>query len=361
MAVSFIMAGGPGKRLWPESRLNHPKQFLSVKDKHSLIQLTYQRCINLFGKDNTFIITRRELKEKMISHLASLPPEQIIGEPTGRDTAACIGLAAIYTEKKEKETPMVVLPSDHLIEGVEKFNRVIKAATKFAEKGYLVTVGIKPTRAETGYGYLQAGSRIGESQGIPCYKLERFTEKPSQKKAKGFVESGNFLWNAGIFTWRAGIILEEIKKYFPPLYEGLKKINKALGTAEEKKVIEKIYPHLPKISIDYAVMEKTKKAVVIPGEFAWDDIGEWQALERIFPKNGKGNIIQGIVKEVGANNCIFVNREDKILGAIGISNIIVVNCKGGTLVVKKELSPKVKDLVDKLLESENLKKYAEQG
>lgn len=359
MAICFIMAGGFGKRLWPESKLNHPKQFLSIKGKESLIQSTCQRGINLFGVDNTFIITRQELKEKIISHLPYFPPEQIIGEPVGKDTAACVGFAAVYTEKKKKDTPILNLPSDHLIEDIEKFNKVIEAAIKFAEEGHLVTVGIKPTRAETGYGYLQAGCKIGEFQGIPCYKLERFTEKPSHKKAKEFVENGNFLWNAGIFVWRSSTILEEIKKYLPPLYEGLEKISKALGGKEEEKVINKVYPHLPKISIDYAVMEKTTKAVVIPGEFAWDDIGEWQALERLFSKNGKGNIIQGPVKETETGNCIFVNREEKILGAIGVSNIIVINCKGGLLIVNKELSSRVKDLVDELLEDRDLRKYAQ--
>jgi len=361
MAVGFIMAGGFGKRLWPESRLSYPKQFLSIKGKESLIRLTYKRCVNLFGTENTFIITRQELKDKTAHHLPHLPPEQIIGEPTGRDTAACIGFSAVYIEKiRGEDVPMVFLPSDHLIENEEKFNKVIKAAVNFAKEGYPVTVGIKPTRAETGYGYIQAGEKIGEFEGTPCYKLKRFTEKPSHKKAKEFVESGKFLWNAGIFAWYSSTILEEIKRYLPPLYEGLEKIRKALGTDKERDVIEEIYPQLPKISIDYAVMEKTTKAVVIPGDFSWDDIGEWKALERIFSKNEKGNIIGGPVKEIGTDNCILVNKEDdKILAVLGLSNVIIINCRRGILVVSKELSPKVKDLVDELLEDRNLRKYAE--
>ncbi|MBE0477529.1 mannose-1-phosphate guanylyltransferase [Candidatus Aerophobetes bacterium] len=359
MATGLIMAGGFGKRLWPESKLNHPKQFLAIKEKKSLIQLAYQRCINLFGAENTFIITRQELKEKILSHIPSVSSEQIIPEPVGRDTAACIGFGAIYIKRIRGDSPVVVLPSDHLIEDKGKFNEIMKAATKFAQKGYLVTVGIKPTRAETGYGYLQIANKIEDFNHISCYKLERFTEKPSQAKAKSFVESGNFLWNAGIFAWRPSVILKEIKKYLPPLHQGLEKIKMALGKDEEEETIKKVYPHLPKISIDYGVMEKTKKAVVIPAEFAWDDIGEWRALERVFPENQKGNIIQGLVKELGVEDCILVNREEKMLGVIGISNVIVVNCKGGLLLVNREFSFRVKELVDELLQDEKLRKYAE--
>lgn len=359
MAVSFIMAGGFGKRLWPESRINHPKQFLSIKDEESLIRLTYRRCINFFGKENTFIITRRELIDKTISHIPEIPPEQIIGEPEGRDTAPCIGFAAICIQEKGQDTPMVFLPSDHLIENGDKFNKVMEAATKLAEQGYIVTVGIKPTRAETGYGYIEVGDKIEEFKGISCHKLRRFTEKPSHKKAKSFLESGNFLWNAGIFAWRPSVILEEIKKHHPQLYEGLQKIKKAFGTPGQQEIIEKVYPQLPKISIDYAVMEKTKKAVVIPGEFIWDDVGEWQALLRIFPRDERGNITWGLVKEKGTSNCILVNREEKLLGVIGVSDLVVINSKRGILIVSKELSGKVKEFVDELMEDEKLKKYVE--
>ena len=359
MGVALIMAGGVGKRLWPVSKLNNPKQFLTIKNRETLIQLTYQRCIDLFGVENTFIVTRQELIEKTLSHLPKLPPDNIIGEPVGKDTATCIGFAAVYIEKKKKDLPMVVLPSDHLIEREKEFAKVMEAATKLAEKGYLVTVGIKPTRAETGYGYLQAGEKIDQWNDVPCYKLERFTEKPSQKKAKGFVESGNFLWNAGIFAWRPSVILGEIEKYLPPLHKGLKKIKRALGTGKEGEIVKQVYHGLPKISVDYAVMEKTTKAVVIPAEFIWDDIGNWQALERIFPKDDRGNIIQGLVKELETTNCTFLNREDTMLAAIGVSNIIVVNSQGGLLIVNKELSSKVKDLVDELLQDKKLKKYVE--
>lgn len=360
MSVAIIMAGGFGKRLWPESRLTHPKQFLSLKNnKESLIRSAYHRSTRIFGVENTFIITRRELRENILSHIPDLSSKCLIDEPVGRDTAPCIGFAAVWIEKKKGDLPMVVLPSDHLIEEEEKFKRVMEVAVRQAERGHLVTIGIRPTRPETGYGYLQLGKKIEELLGIPLYKLERFTEKPSQKKAKEFFESGNFLWNAGMFAWYPSVILEEIKRYLPPLYEGLEKIKEALDTPDENRIIEKIYPELPSISIDYAVMEKTKKAVVIPADFYWDDIGDWQALERIFSKDEKGNIIKGVVKEIQTTNSTFINRENKVLAAIGVSNVIVVNSEKGLLIVAKELSQKVKNLVDEMLQDEKLKKYVE--
>lgn len=359
MSVALIMAGGFGKRLWPESNVNYPKQFLALTDKESLLQATYRRASGLVGAENTYIIIRKELEEKLLSHLPSLSSSQIINEPVGRDTAPCIGFAAAWIEKKRGDVPMVVFPSDHLIEKEEKFNKVINVAMKQAEEGHLVTIGVKPTRPETGYGYLQLKERLGEAEGVSFYRLKRFTEKPSQKKAKEFCESGEFLWNAGIFVWRPDVILEEIEKYHPSLYEGLEKMRKMFDTPEEEKTKQEIYPVLPKISIDYAVMEKTDRVVVVAADFFWDDVGEWQALERIFEKNAKNNILKGIVKEMDTSNCTFVNREDKILGVIGVSDLIIINSKRGLLVVNKEFSQKVKELVNELLEDEDLKQYME--
>jgi len=359
MGIGVIMAGGFGKRLWPESGVSYPKQFMKIKNRESFIQQTYRRCSRLFGASNTLFVTRSELKEQILRDIPEISPDKILTEPVGRDTAPCIGFAAVWIEKKLGNLPMAVLPSDHLIEDDEKFNLIIEAAIHQAEKDYLVTIGIKPTRIETGYGYIEVGEKITEYKKIPLYNLKRFTEKPSHKKAKEFVESGNFLWNAGIFAWRPSVILQEIKKYLPPLYKGLLKIRESLDTPEEKKVLEEVYPQLPKISIDYAVMEKTKRAVVIPADFYWDDVGDWHAVERIFPKDENGNIIKGLVKEIKTKNCTLINREDKIMGIIGLSEVIVVNSEKGLLVVSKELSQEVKGLVDSLLQDEKMKKYLE--
>ena len=357
MSVGLIMAGGFGKRLWPESRIDHPKQLLSFGSGESFLQAAYRRTCGIFGVKETYLVLREELKEKVLSHLLSVPPENIIVEPQGRDTAPCIGFASVWLEARKGDVSMVVLPSDHFIRDEKKFARVIRAAAQMAQKDYLVTIGIKPTRAETGYGYLELGKEIDEWDGVPVFEVERFTEKPSHKKAKEFFEQGNFLWNGGIFAWKSSVILQEMKRHLPKLYSGLVRIQKALGTSEEEKVIRGVYPSLPKISIDYGIMEKAKGVVAIPGDFFWDDIGNWQALERAFTKNEHGNIIRGLVEEEETSNCIFINRENKILGAIGVSNLIVINTENGILVVRKEQAGKVRDLVDRLLADREKRKY----
>jgi mannose-1-phosphate guanylyltransferase len=359
MATALIMAGGFGKRLWPESTLSHPKQFISAVGSRSLLQASFERCARWFGVDNTFIITRRALTETVHQCLPTLPIDHIIQEPVSRDTAACIGYAALYIRRLKGDEPIHVLPSDHLIEGEEEFNKVMHAASKAAEKGYLATIGIRPTRAETGYGYLQVGQQLHDFGEVSCNKLERFTEKPSHKKAKAFVEAGNFLWNAGIFAWRPSTILEEIRLHIPALFEGLEKIGCSLGSKEEHSVVNNVYPQLPRTSIDYAVMEKTKRAVVIPAGFIWDDIGDWQALERIYERDDSRNITQGLVRTMEATNCTLVNREQKPLAALGVSNIIVVTTKAGVLVASKEYASKVKELVDQLLKDKETQKYIE--
>ena len=359
MATALIMAGGFGKRLWPESTLSRPKQFIGPTNAHSLLQLTFERCVRWFGSDNTFIITRQSLTSTIREHLPLLSADHIISEPTSQDTAASVGYAAMYIRRLKGDDPIHVLPSDHLIEGDEEFGRVMSAASKAANEGHLVTIGIKPTRVETGYGYLEVGEQICRYNDVPCSKLKRFTEKPSYKKAKGFVESGSFLWNAGIFAWRPSTILDEIRRYAPALYQDLETIEQALGTQDENRIVNTLYPQLLRTSIDYAVMEKTTRAVVIPAEFRWDDIGDWQALERIYRRDENGNITQGIVREMETSNCTLINREQKLVAVLGISNAVVVNTRVGVLVVSKDLSSKVKELVDQLLEEEGMRRYVE--
>jgi len=357
MSVGVIMAGGLGKRLWPESRVTYPKQFINLEGRESFLQATYKRASSLFGTKNTFLVIREELKNTVIEQLPQVCLENIIAEPQGKDTAPCIGFASVLIKKKRGDEPMLVLPADHLIRNEERFAQIVLAAVKQAERGFLVTIGIKPTRAETGYGYLQVGEKLEDLDGISLLKVERFAEKPSYKKAKEFFERGNFLWNAGIFAWKPTTILKQMEIYLPGLYQGLLKIEKVIGTDKEKETVKEVYHSFPKISIDYGVMEKASSVVTVSGDFFWDDIGNWKALERILDEDEEGNIIRGLVEERESSNCILINREDKILGAIGLSNLIIINTKNGLLVVEKEKAPKVKDLVNELLENEKLKKY----
>lgn len=357
MSVAVIMAGGLGKRLWPESRVTHPKQLLSLEEKESFLQATYRRASNLFGTENVYLVIREELKQAVMAQLPEIYLDNIIAEPQGKDTAPCIGFASIWIKKRKGDDSMVVLPADHLIRNEERFAQVILAAIEQAEKGFLITIGIKPTRAETAYGYLQIGEQLEDLDGVPLFAVKRFTEKPSQKKAKEFFEQGNSLWNAGIFAWKPTTILKQIEMYLPDLHQGLMRIEKALGTNEEKKIIREVYLSLPKISIDYGIMEKASSVVAVPGDFFWDDIGNWGALERIFAKDEEGNIVKGLVQKRESSDCILINREDKILGVIGVSNLIIINTKKGILVVRKEKAHKVKDLMNELLGDEKLREY----
>lgn len=357
MSVGIIMAGGLGKRLWPESRVTYPKQFMNLEGGESFLQASYRRASDLFGVENVFLVVREELKGAVINQLPQICSRNIITEPQGKDTAPCIGLASVWIKKKRGDEAMVVLPADHLIRNEKRFAQIILAAAAQAEKGFLVTIGIKPTRAETEYGYLQVGEKLEDLDGIALLKVERFTEKPSYKKAREFFEQGNFLWNAGIFAWKPTTILREMETHLPGLHQGLMKIEKVLGTNKEKEVVKEAYFSFPKISIDYGVMEKASSVVAVPGDFFWDDIGNWKALERILERDEERNIIGGLVEKMSSSNCILINREDKILGVIGLSNLIIINTKGGLLVVGKEEAHKVKDLVNGLLGDEELKEY----
>jgi len=357
MNVGVIMAGGFGKRLWPDSRTEHPKQLLSFDEGDSLLQATYRRASGLFGRENTYVVLREELQDVVLSHVPSLSRENIIAEPEGRDTAPCIGFASIWLEETRGDVSMVILPSDHLIREEDRFSKVINAAASLAEEGHLVAIGIKPTRPETGYGYLELGEEMEAREGIPIFKVARFTEKPSHKKAKEFFEQGNFLWNGGIFAWKSSAIIREFEEYLPKLYRGLAKIRDALGTPDAERVIDEVYPSLPKISVDYGIMEKAQDVVAVPGDFFWDDIGNWTALERVFAKDGHGNITRGLVQQIECGNCVFVNREDKILGAIGVSDLIVVNTPNGVLIMRKEEAARVRELVDGLLQDPKKRDY----
>ena len=359
MSVGVIMAGGLGKRLWPESRVNCPKQFINLENRESFLQAAYRRASDILGAENVFLVIREDLKDAVVGQLPKVHLENIIAEPQGKDTAPCIGFASVWIKEKRGDESMVVLPADHLIKNERRFAKIILAAIEQAEKDFLVTIGIKPTRAETEYGYLQVGEKLEDLNGISLLKVERFTEKPSHKKAKEFFEEGNFLWNAGIFAWKPTIILNEMKIHLPELHKGLMKIGKALGTDKEKEIIKEVYASFPKVSIDYGVMEKTSSVVAIAADFFWDDIGNWKALERILNRDGEGNIIRGLVEEMGSSDCILINRENKVLGVIGLSHLIIVNTKNGVLVMGKEGAHKVKDLVNRLLGDDKLKDYLE--
>ncbi|MDI3534982.1 MAG: mannose-phosphate guanylyltransferase [Thermosediminibacterales bacterium] len=348
MLTAVIMAGGKGERFWPKSRTKLPKQLLKLFGNETMIQQTVNRLTRILDYEDIYIVTNKDYAEAIAQQLPLLPEENIIVEPMGKNTAPCIGLAALHIERKDPEAVMIVLPSDHLIKEEEKFLKTIKAAAHIAKEGEnLVTLGINPTRPETGYGYIQAGKKIKEIEGNQVFKVQRFVEKPNLQTAKKYINSGDYLWNSGMFIWKVSTILQEIKKHMPELYSGLVNLKRALGTEEEDEVLEVEYSKFNSISIDYGIMEKADSIFVIPGDFGWDDVGSWTSLERIYEKDKNGNIMKGNIVSLDTEKCI-IEANGKLIATLGVKNLIVVDTEDATLICSKDKAQEIKRLLQEV-------------
>ena len=343
------MAGGKGERFWPKSRMNMPKQFLSLTDDgKSMIQHTVERLKGLVDIQNMYIVTNEIYKDLVLEHIPDIPKENIIIEPVAKNTAPCIGLAAIHIAKKNPDSKMIILPSDHLIKFNEIFIDTLKIALDVVEKGdNLATIGITPNYLETGYGYINftKGESFKDSANI--YEVLRFVEKPNLEKAKEYLTSGEYLWNSGIFVWKASTILKNFKEYLPEIYEGLQKIGESINTEKYEEVLKKEFPNLPSESIDYGIMEKAKNIYVIPGNFGWDDVGSWLSLERINKTNQDGNVITGNVISIKTKNTI-IQGSDKLIATIGLEDIVIVDTDDVTLICHKNNTQEVKEVINNL-------------
>ncbi|MHC1737496.1 MAG: mannose-1-phosphate guanylyltransferase [Ignavibacteriaceae bacterium] len=342
---AVIMAGGVGSRFWPRSREKNPKQLLKIIGENSMIADTVNRLEGIVERKNIFVVTNRLQKEEMLKQLTGIPKENIIEEPFGRNTAPCIGLAALFVDKVEKDGVMIVLPADHLIQDKEIFRKTLTAGAEYAyELKGLVTIGIPPTRPETGYGYIQIDDR-GVKENL--FKVYTFAEKPNLATAERFLESGDFLWNSGMFIWRADTILTEMQMFMPELYKDLMGLKKFLGTPEFAEKLSLMYGQLRGISIDYGIMEKSHKVYLIKGEFAWSDVGSWEEVYQLTPKDGNGNAVTGKVFLENTKDS-FIYSPDKFTAVIGAENLLVINTPDALLVCKREMSQDVKKVVDHL-------------
>ncbi len=352
MLYSIIMAGGSGTRFWPASRRAYPKQLLPIGTPRSLIEVTVERISGLMPAERIFIITNAVYAEKTRELLHGIPPQNVIGEPVGRDTAACIGLAALVLAAKDPRAVMAVMPSDHVITPSRAFCASLAAAeeTLRDRPGALVAFGIEPAYPATGFGYIKRRGEGRTIQGLPFFEVEAFHEKPDLAKAETFLEEGGYLWNAGIFIWRADTVLELIARFLPELHGGLKAIEPSVGTSGFERAVAEVYPHLEKISIDYGIMEKAPERLVAAVNYAWDDVGSWRALERLLPADGAGNRVEGENVLMGAKNNI-VSARDGMVGLIGVEGLIVVHTPDATLVCRKEDAEAVKKLVESLGEA----------
>ena len=343
---AVIMAGGVGSRFWPRSKKKTPKQLLKIFGENTMIQDTVNRLKGIIDPKNIYIITNKLQITGVLTQLPELPVENIIEEPFGRNTAACIGLASILISKKDPDAITLILPADHIIDGEEEYHNTLLSAAKFVDEAdAIVTIGIPPSRPETGYGYIQI-DESAVSNGV--YKVLTFAEKPNYQTAVRFVDSGDFFWNSGMFIQKIDVILEEMKEFMPDLHDGLMTISDAIGEPDYQEVLTNVYGRLKKISIDYGIMEHSKKVYLIKGNFNWSDVGSWEAVYELSEKDENGNTKVGnVYTEMALDS--YVYSPDRLTALIGVDNLIVINDKDALLICRRDRAQDVKKVVDYLI------------
>ncbi|MCE7935470.1 MAG: mannose-1-phosphate guanylyltransferase [Chlorobi bacterium CHB2] len=348
---AVIMAGGVGSRLWPKSREASPKQLLHILGDGTMIQNTVARLQPMVPFQDIFIVTNRSQVEAIHQQTPQIPRENIIAEPFGRNTAPCVALAATILRDRDPEGVMVVLPADHWIQNVGEFQQKLRLACEAAqEMRCLVTMGIAPTRPETGYGYIQWLDRGDQAnhffeQGLRPVKT--FAEKPDLTTAQEFLESGDFLWNSGMFAWRVDTIIEEFQQHLPELMEQAESIHAAIGSDYYADQLENIYGQIAPISIDYGIMEKSRRVYVTQCEFGWSDVGSWDETYRLSRKDNNGNSIVGDVITIDTNNS-FIRTAGKMIATVGIKDLIVIDTDDALLICHRGDSQRVQGVVDYL-------------
>ncbi len=341
MFCALIMAGGKGTRFWPQSTEEKPKQFLKLVGTKTMLQMTCSRVEKIIPIEKIFVVTSSKYIDLVKNQLPQLPKKNIIIEPEGRNTAPCILLSALYIKQIYKNANIAVLPSDHTIGNEKKFVKTLEKANEFVKenKDAIVTIGIEPTRPETEYGYIKYLEDSEDSKN--AIKVEQFVEKPTIKKAKQYLESGNYLWNAGMFIFNVDAMISELQKNYKVGYENLAKLSK-INTEEYRKKLQTSYKKCEPISIDYAVMEKSKNIYVIPANFGWDDVGTWNSLERYIKKDENENIAKGNVEFSNAKNCIVYGEQKRIV-LIDVENLFVTEGEDTIIVTNKNNMDKIKE------------------
>lgn len=371
MRYAMIMAGGAGTRLWPVSRTDRPKQLTPlIRDGAvgaggpalSLLQLATRRLEGLIAPERRYICTNESYRAPIRSQIPGFTDDLILGEPVGRDTVNAVGLAAAVIHKRDPEGVFAVLTADHIIRPEDTFRRIIDVGFRLVETdpNRLVTFSIRPTFPATGYGYIERGAPLPGSEGLG-FRVERFVEKPSAQKAQAYIESGAFGWNSGMFVWRASTILDCLRRYKPESYEGLARIAAAWGTPEQGAVLEEVYPKLPKISVDYAIMEPASreqnrtagkpsaaesiKVATVLMDLEWLDVGSWPSFAETLEADGDGNRVSGRALLHEASSSLVVNDDDShVVAVLGAEGLIVVHTRDATLVMPAEKAQDLKSL-----------------
>ncbi|MBS0205955.1 MAG: mannose-1-phosphate guanylyltransferase [Planctomycetes bacterium] len=352
-----IMAGGSGTRFWPESRRQLPKQFLKFAGDQTLIQQAASRCCPAISAEQTWIVTNANHAAETTRQLPQVPKHQILLEPCGRNTAPCIGLAAIQLLAIDPEAVMLVTPADHVINPTAMFQQAVNQAMELVarEPGALVLFGVEPTYPATGFGYIHRGEQLADTS-WPTFQVKSFQEKPNQLTAARYSASGEYYWNCGIFVWRAQTILDALSKYAPEIFERLQRLRAAIGTPGWSQALETEFPAMPSISIDYAVLEHAASVYVLEAPFDWDDVGSWHAMARLNPADRDGNTLDGMVCPVESSGCIVRTSADHLVAMIGVKDLIIVHTPTATLVADKRDEGSIKQLIAEL-ERRNLQSY----
>ena len=345
-----IMAGGSGTRFWPVSRQLRPKQLVALAADRPILRLTYERIAPLVPAERTWVVTTKDTAEATRDLLPELPKGNVLPEPEGRDTAACAGFAAQVLLHHDPEAVSAMLPSDHIIGEENRFRTALCAAAEVVSSdGGLLTFGVQPTRAETGYGYLKLGGQHRVVDGWPVHELARFVEKPDAETAHGYLDDGSYLWNSGMFVWRAEEFLLEVRRQLPKLAGGLDRVAEALQRADFEAALEEIYPTLVRTSVDYGVMEGAERCWTMPVDFPWSDVGAWPALAELLPLDSQGNATRGRVVTLGADRNLVIG-DGPVVALAGVQDLVVVATGDAVLVVPADEAQRVKEIVAELEE-----------
>jgi mannose-1-phosphate guanylyltransferase len=338
-----VMAGGSGTRFWPLSRRARPKQFLPLASERPLIVETVNRLAGLATLKETFVVCGKAHAAPVRKLVKGLPAGNIIVEPAARNTAPAIGLATLHVARKDPHGVVAALPSDAFVKDAEGFRRDLEAAAALAMEGYIVTVGIKPSRPETGYGYIRRGEKLGAG-----YRVAAFVEKPDLPTARMYVSSPEYLWNGGIFVFRCDVMQLALARHMPDLWAGLSKLGKLIGKKGYASALEKIFPRLPATSIDYGVAEKAENIAVVPGDFGWSDVGSFAAIPDVRRADDAGNVVTGKnALVIDSEGCVVVS-DKRLISVVGMKDTIVVDSGDALLILPKDKAQDVRKVVEAL-------------
>jgi len=351
---AVIMAGGGGTRLWPLSRQARPKQMLRLLDERSLFQISVERIQDIFTPERIFVVTVDEQSGELKAQCPQIPEENFLLEPLPRGTASVVGLAAVALQHRDPQAVMAILNSEQYISNKDGFRHLLGAAYDVAQDNYLVTLGITPTFAATGYGYIHRGEFLAHYRELEVYSALRFKEKPAEEQARQMLSSGDHSWNSGMFVWRVGRVLEEFARQMPILAGKLQEIASAWGTQNQNAVVQRLWPGLKNETIDYGIMEGAHNVAVIPAAgLGWSDVGSWDSLFELLPSDPQGNIVMG-GQHIGVDtrqSLVYVNQERRLIVTIGIEDLVVVDTGDVLLICRKDQAQKVRDVVKQLKEN----------